>query len=186
MQQVRNRGGGSDLLIFNEGEIILKEGQASSIIYILMKGVLGIYKGENKVSEIKGQGVVFGEMSSILGKPRSVTVKTETPCEVMVYHGGVESIVRQFPSITKKILVVLAERLEAQTAQYSTLQSKNDFLQKELEVAKKEIEKADIKVLEKPKYETRERKEYLLEDSELLEPTGDIEYMVIPPKKKKW
>jgi len=186
MQKIHTPGSDNELFLYDEGETILREGQASSILYILMKGLLGIYKGDNKVSQIKGQGIVFGEMSSILGKPRTVTVKAEMPSEVMVYRGGVESIVRQFPSITKKILVVLAERLEAQTAQYSILQSKADFLQKQLEVAKEEISKLNVRVLDSPKRESGPIQDYQPMDSELLgPPEGGIEYMVIPPKKYK-
>jgi|GEM_PF-709900 len=180
MEKIKSPDSNSELYLYLEGETILKEGQGSSIIYILMRGVLGIYKGENKVNEVKGQGIVFGEMSSILGKPRTVTVKAEVNSEVMVYRGGIDGIIKLFPSITKKILVVLAERLEMQTSKYSALQSKCEYLGKQLAETKEKLEKAD-KPKEKPSF-----KDYVpLADDLLEETTTHIEYMAIPPKRKK-
>ena len=178
MEKIKSPDTTSELYLYHPGEIVLKEGQGSSIIYILRRGVLGIYKGENKVSEIKGMGVVFGEMSSILGKPRTVTVKAEKNSEIMIYRGGIEGIIKNFPSITKKILVVLAERLESQTAKYSTLQSKCEFILKQLAAAKSKLE------------EERRGKEAVIKDSgqiseDIFDDTSThIEYMAIPPSKK--
>ncbi len=180
MERVKSPETGAELYVYNSGETIIKEGQGSSIIYILKRGTLGVYKGDNKINEIKGSGVVFGEMSSILGKPRTVTLKAEVQSEVMVYRGGIEGIIRRFPSITKKILVVLAERLESQTVKYSALQSKCAFLNKQLKEAKEKIDAQ------------KQKEDELLTDtissisSDLLEDTGDsIEYIAIPPKKRK-
>jgi len=178
MEKVKSPDSSSELYIYHEGEVIVKEGQGSSIIYILKRGVLGIYKGENKVNEIKGQGIVFGEMSSILGKPRTVTVKAEVNSEIMVYRGGIDGIIKLFPSITKKILVVLAERLEMQTAKYSALQSKCEYLAKQLGEAKEKLSEAH-KAPERPA-----TKDYVPLADDLLEPSTHIEYMAIPPRRK--
>jgi CRP-like cAMP-binding protein len=123
----------SELYHYNQGEIILKEGESSSFIHILKRGKLGVYKGDVKVTELKGNGLIFGEMSSILGRPRTSTVKAEQECEVLIYRGGIEGIIRKFPSITQKILVLLAERLENLTEKFSTLQYQNACLQNELD-----------------------------------------------------
>ena len=192
MEKVKSQGPHSELYLYNEGEVVVKEGHGSSIIYILMRGALGVYKGENKVNEIRGNGVVFGEMSSILGKPRTVSIKAEEQCEIMIYRGGIHGIIRRFPSITQKILVILAERLEAQTSNYSGLQSKYEFIEKELMSTREELKKlqtqppqpsadrfaADVK--------TGDLKASAKIDSDIYEPLPtEIEYMAIPPKKRK-
>jgi len=192
VEKVKSQGPHSELYLYNEGEVVVKEGHGSSIIYILMRGTLGVYKGENKVNEIKGNGVIFGEMSSILGKPRSVSIKAEEQCEIMVYRGGIHGIIRRFPSITQKILVILAERLEAQTTNYSGLQSKCEFIEKELISTREELK---VLQTEKPQptpgrfaAEVKTEKQKVSDkiDSNIYEalPT-EIEYMAIPPKKRK-
>ena len=179
MEKIKSPNASSELYLYHPGEVVLTEGQGSSIIYILRRGVLGIYKGDNKVSEIKGQGVVFGEMSSILGKPRTVTVKAEQNSEIMVYRGGIDGIIRKFPSISKKILVVMAERLESQTAKYSTLQSKCEFIQKQLAAAKAKLE-VEIKGSKEEIKDFGPISDDIFEDI----PTH-IEYLAIPPKRKR-
>ncbi|MBC8205390.1 cyclic nucleotide-binding domain-containing protein [bacterium] len=156
-----------------KGETVLKEGNASSIIYILMRGVLGIYKQEQKVTEIEQQGVIFGEMSSILGKSRTSTVKAETECEVMVYRGGVHSIIKKFPSVTSKILFTLAERLYSLTTNYSALKAKMDYMQKELDEYRSKmgvLERKDDSVAHKDKIDD-DFDDILDEDPDLLLPS---------------
>ncbi|NQS97350.1 MAG: cyclic nucleotide-binding domain-containing protein [candidate division Zixibacteria bacterium] len=152
MQKVKTDKAHSELLHYSTGEIVLKEGQGSSVIYILRHGKLGVYKGDNKVAELSDDGLLFGEMSSILGKPRTCTIKAEVDSDVMLYRGGVHSIVKRFPSITEKILIVLAERLDDLNEKYSAMQSKCEFLARELDEAKTRInqltgEKEDDKVI---------------------------------------
>ena len=192
MEKVKSQGPHSELYLYNEGEVVVKEGHGSSIIYILMRGTLGVYKGDNKVNEIKGQGVVFGEMSSILGKPRTVSIKAESRCEIMIYRGGIDGIIRRFPSITQKIMVVLAERLEAQTSQYSNLQSKCDFIDNELLSTREELKKLQeqkpqpVSRLAGPNAPAAKSDAPSIIASDIYEPLPtDIEYMAIPPKKRK-
>jgi CRP-like cAMP-binding protein len=152
MQKVHSQEAGGDIYRYDEGEAVLKEGQGSSVIYILMKGRLGIYKGEVKITELAGSGIVFGEMSSILCKPRTTTVKAEMESECLVFPGGIHSIVRKFPSITLKILLTLAERLESMNAQFSALQAKYQSICKELKQLKEAPPPPPI--TEKPKPST--------------------------------
>ena len=125
---------------YSKGEIIVKEGDHSSIIYFLMDGILGVYKGEEKVAEISGKGLVFGEMSSILQQPRSTSVVAEIESDIMVYRGGIQSITKKFPHIAIKIMAMLAERLEDMNARYHDLQILYSAEQAKLRDALKEIE----------------------------------------------
>lgn len=139
MQKIQADGSHSELLRYHSGEIVMKEGQGSSVVYILRKGKLGVYKGDNKVAELSEDGLLFGEMSSILRKPRTCTIKAEVESDVMVYRGGVHSIIKKFPSITEKILVVLAGRLDELNAKYSAIQSKCEYLALQLKEAEERI-----------------------------------------------
>lgn len=141
MQKISSTQFPGDCYRYEPGEIILKEGQGSNFIYILISGVLGVLKGETQVSEITSRGTIFGEMSSILGKPRTCTVTALTDSQVAVYHGGIDGIMRKFPSITLKILKTLAERLVTLDDNYSEIIRRCDDLQNELEQTKEQLEK---------------------------------------------
>ena len=140
MEKIKSKGPSEEKYYCFKDEFVLTEGSSSSIIYILIKGKLGIYKNNVKVAEIKRKGVIFGEMSSILGKPRTTSVKAEIDCEVMIYRGGIHSITKKFPSVTIKILSMLAERLDDLNEHYSTLQTKMNLLQSELDEAKAKLQ----------------------------------------------
>ena len=142
MQKVRSKRFPDDCFRYGAGEIIIKEGQGSSVIYILSKGKLGVYKGAKKVSEITGEGTIFGEMSSILGKPRTCTVKAESESEVIVYRGGIDGIMVKFPSITKKVMRLLAERLHVIDSDYSQLKVNFEDLKEQLEKTSMQLERA--------------------------------------------
>ena len=139
MQKVRTSDSSHELLHYNTGETVLKEGHGSSVIYILKSGNLGVYKGEQKIAELSDPGMIFGEMSSILGKPRTCSIKAEADTEVVVYRGGIFSIIKKFPSVTEKIIILLADRLDSLNEKYSVLQSKYEFLAKELQKAKNQL-----------------------------------------------
>ncbi len=161
MQRARSTMFPGDCFRYDPGETILKEGQGSNFIYILTNGTLGVYKGETKVSDITGRGTVFGEMSSILGMPRTCTVKADTESEVVVYRGGIDGILKKFPSITQKILRTMAERLVNLDDGYSEIQQRFDSLQEELEKTKQQLEEA-----------TREKQE-LRQVADTLDRAGD-------------
>jgi len=139
----------STLYRYDKDEVILEEGEHSSFVHILVDGTLGIYKGKEKVNEIKGKGLVFGEMSSILSRPRTTSVIAESECEVMVYRGGLPGIIKRFPHVTEKIVAQLAERIEEMNRNYCKLQDEyqklkddNFFLAKELKVAERKLKQS--------------------------------------------
>ena len=57
-------------------------------------------------------------MSEILGGTRTAALKALTDCVVTVYTGGIDRIIRDFPSITKKLIQTLAERLRDTTDRF--------------------------------------------------------------------
>ena len=70
------------------------------------------------IAQIEGEGVFFGEMSEVLGRTRTATVKALSDCLVTVYAGGIDKIVREFPLIAKKLIETLAERLKDTTDKF--------------------------------------------------------------------
>ena len=67
-------------------------------------------------------GTVFGELSDILGKPRTCTIKARTPTIVTKYEvQDMEAIIKQHPDIALKIFKTLAGRLERTTQKLADL-----------------------------------------------------------------
>ena len=157
MQAAQTDKYATKLYRYSKGEVIVKEGDHSSIIYILMDGKLGVYKGEEKVADIVGKGLIFGEMSSILSQPRSTSVIAESESDIMVYRGGIQSITKKFPHIAIKIMAMLAERLQDMNSRYHDLQilysaehAKLRDTLKEIESLKAQHPAAPMKAAETP------------------------------------
>jgi len=101
--------------IFQKDEIINKEGDMSFDWYVLVKGRVGVYKGDMKMNEFSERGVIFGELSGLLARPRTATMKALEESEVMVVESSIDEVIRNHPDIANKILISLAERLAKTT-----------------------------------------------------------------------
>ena len=124
MEEIPSRKRLSALYRYDKGELILREGDLSQFVYILNRGTLAIFKGDAKINEISGKGLIFGEMSSILSRPRSSSVYAETECEVTVIRGGVHGIIKRFPHVAEKIMAQLAERIREMNEKYCRMKEK--------------------------------------------------------------
>ena len=105
----------SDLLHFEPGEIVIAEGATGEGFYVLKSGHLEVFKGNVLVAQYSKPETIFGEMSDILGKPRTCKVVTKTEAEILHVRQGIREIVRANPDLTIKLLYHLADRLEETT-----------------------------------------------------------------------
>lgn len=190
MERVKTDGFSRQLYRYHKGEVIVKEGDHSSIIYILMSGVLGVYKGGEKINEISGKGLVFGEMSSILDRQRTTSVIAEIESDVMVYRGGIQGLSRRFPSVVQKIMAQAAERLAEMNEKYTKLQIEYNALREELQETKMqlssilkrgEIERENIPKSEKDVGDADERKKRSSDKKRYM----DDGYILGFPSKRK-
>ena len=60
---------------FEPGEIVLEEGGQTGVMFVLIEGDVEVLKDEVCVATASQPGVVFGEMSALLGGPHSATVR---------------------------------------------------------------------------------------------------------------
>lgn len=98
-------------IIYKKGDIITKEGDLTFDWYVLFSGKVGVYRGEKLITEFHDRGMIFGEMSGILARPRTATMKALEDSEVMVVESSIDEVIRHHPEIAYKILINLAERL---------------------------------------------------------------------------
>src|SRR4029079_8938984 len=83
---------------FAAGAILLSEGETSGQLYILAEGSVEILRGDTQVAVVSEPGAVFGEMSVLLKRPHTATVRTTSPVGVFVFEDA-ESFLKSHPEI---------------------------------------------------------------------------------------
>jgi CRP/FNR family transcriptional regulator len=82
--KLEHLAGLAEVLTFEKEQRILEEGDASEHLFVLIKGVVGVfYSSEDGVDvlvKIFGAPAVFGEMELIFGQPRQEYVECFEPC----------------------------------------------------------------------------------------------------------
>lgn len=122
---------------YQPGALVFKEGDLSNELYILKTGTVAVIKRNQKIAEIKESGSYVGEMSALLGEPRSATLKAETFCQFYVIPGDrLFKLILDNPTIGMKLLGIVADRLRDTS---SALVRK----EKEVELHKRRFEKLE-------------------------------------------
>jgi PAS domain S-box-containing protein len=102
---------------FTPDEMVFKEGEYSSDLYILREGRVAVFKDSEKITEISEPGEIFGEMTAVMGGKRTATIKAlEQTTVLCVPKSDLSQLFLQVPDLFKDISWLLAERL-AETSQ---------------------------------------------------------------------
>lgn len=108
------------------GDIVVKEGDRSNEVFLLMSGSVVVLKGDQEIAVIEEPMSYFGEMAALVGEPRSATIRAKTDCKFVIIPGDkLESIIDVSPLVGKKMLRTLAARLAE--ANKSWIASKNQI-----------------------------------------------------------
>lgn len=110
--------------LVKKDEILAREGDNDNIIFILIKGTVGIFKGDVEITRFTDKGTIIGEMSMILNSPRTATIKAIEDSYVATIKGTLEQIVTGFPDVASNIITNLAERLMNTTEGYCNVSEK--------------------------------------------------------------
>ncbi|MBF0171502.1 MAG: type IV-A pilus assembly ATPase PilB, partial [Nitrospinae bacterium] len=101
-----------DELTFEDGDLIIKEGNTDKNFYQLIQGALVITKAGRIVGEISQPGEYFGEMSALLKQPRTASIKSKGKSVVKVFPGDkLKQTIENYPDIAFKIIESLINRL---------------------------------------------------------------------------
>jgi type IV pilus assembly protein PilB len=101
-----------DELTFDDGDLIIKEGNTDKNFYQLIQGSLIITKAGRIVGEISQPGEYFGEMSALLEQPRTASIKSKGKSVVKVFPGDkLRQTIENYPDIAFKIIESLIIRL---------------------------------------------------------------------------
>ena len=102
--------------VFKRGEVVVHKGDPGGSLFIIAEGqvrvVLPSDSGEEALLAVFDEGDFFGELSLIDGQPRSATVVTSAPTEMLVLHrDDFLNFLRTSPEVGIDMLRVLARRL---------------------------------------------------------------------------
>lgn len=95
---------------YDTGDILITEGPASGVLYILVEGAVEVLRGDVRVSLVDEPGAVFGEISALLGSAHSATVRAIEPSVVHRIEDA-ESFLQMRPEIVFHVARILARRL---------------------------------------------------------------------------
>jgi CRP/FNR family cyclic AMP-dependent transcriptional regulator len=99
---------------FAPGTVLLSEGETSGRLYILAEGSVEVLRGDTQVAVVDEAGSVFGEMSVLLNRPHTATVRAMSPVGVFVFDDA-ERFLKSNPEIAFLLGRLLAERLNSAT-----------------------------------------------------------------------
>ena len=96
------------------GTLLLHEGGRTGHLFVLIDGRIDVVKSDTVVASVSEQGAVFGEMSFLLDKPHTATVRAAS--DSVVYEiNDAASFLRQQPAVALLIARLLAQRLNVAT-----------------------------------------------------------------------
>jgi CRP/FNR family cyclic AMP-dependent transcriptional regulator len=105
---------------FAAGAVLLTEGETSGRLYVLSDGCVEVLRGGIQVAVVDEPGAMFGEMSVLLNRPHTATVRAMSPVGAFVFEDG-EGFLKSNPEIAFLLGRLLAERLNAATSYLADL-----------------------------------------------------------------
>ncbi len=96
---------------YEKGSVIFREADESSEMYGVLKGSVGIMKGDKEIAVI-GRGKYFGEMSFLLSQPRSATAVAREDTELIaISDRTIGTLMNEYPEFIIEMLREMATRL---------------------------------------------------------------------------
>lgn len=123
---------------FVQDAIILQEAQTNEKVFILLKGSVAVYAGDDFVLRLKRQGDLVGEMSVITKQPTTAKVIAEESVSLFSIHAGKINDYGQLElrsMLYKIFLDLLTEKLTMTTQRVKGFQATSE----ELQVKKQEL-----------------------------------------------
>lgn len=151
----------SHVLVFNKGDFIIRQGELSSAMFVLIKGKVAVTKNEVPQSELNKlePGDLFGEVPVLTGMPRLTNVVAKTKAVVFKLD---DAILKQLNPMTvnkfkDQILKILISRLEEMNSSMSGLKSEFERFYEAYETISQGIDNIistseDIRIIQKLSY----------------------------------
>ena len=112
------------------GDFLCLEGKDSRDLFILLEGNLEVFKGPQKLAEISKAGALVGEISFLLQRKRTATVKAKSSVRtIRIPQEKVHSFLETVPALAWHISQSLAQRLKDRSQALFALQQFSNHLQ---------------------------------------------------------
>jgi CRP/FNR family cyclic AMP-dependent transcriptional regulator len=102
------------------GAAILKEGSKTGRLFVLITGQLEVIRGDNVVAVLTEPGAVTGEMSLLLDRPHTATVRAAADSTIYEFEDAAAFLTAQ-PAVAILIARLLAQRLNVATTYLADL-----------------------------------------------------------------
>ena len=101
--------------VFSPGQLLITEGGPPGSLFILESGEVEVLRHDMVVATIAEPGAIIGEMSVLLDRPHSASVRAKTTVMAHVVENAAQAL-KKHPELTYKVAQILARRLGATTA----------------------------------------------------------------------
>jgi CRP/FNR family transcriptional regulator, cyclic AMP receptor protein len=96
---------------FVKGDTIFQKGDPADRMYIIAEGEVEISIGD-RVAEVLGAEMIFGEMALVTHEPRSGAARARTDCQLVeIPERRFLFLTQQTPNFALDVMRVIAERL---------------------------------------------------------------------------
>ena len=97
---------------FEAGDTVIAQGESCGKLYVLVSGAVEIVRDDVRLAKSSEPGVIFGEMSALLGAPASATVKALVPAVLSVIEKPRDFLITH-PEESLYVAELLAHRLDS-------------------------------------------------------------------------
>jgi CRP/FNR family transcriptional regulator, cyclic AMP receptor protein len=95
-------------------EVLIEQGEAQGCLYVLEDGAMTIERDGVAFAFVDTPGSVLGELSIVLSRPATATVRASTPCRLRVAEDA-HAFLTQRPGVALAVLRTVAARLDGLT-----------------------------------------------------------------------
>ena len=112
------------------GEILIEQDVRAPAVYVLIDGGMIIERDGSPFADISYPGAVFGEMSTVMGRPATATVRAKSASTLRVAADPHEFLAR--PGVAIAVLRITANRLDIMTQYLADVRSQFGHLDNHL------------------------------------------------------
>jgi CRP/FNR family transcriptional regulator, cyclic AMP receptor protein len=102
------------------GTVVIREGSKTGHLFVLVEGQFEVLRGDTVVAVLSEPGALTGEMSLLLDRPHTATVRTSAP-SIFYEVEAAASFLNNEPAVAVLIARLLAERLNVATTYLADL-----------------------------------------------------------------
>jgi CRP-like cAMP-binding protein len=120
MREILDYCGGASQREVPAGTVLIQQGGKTGRLFVLITGRLEVIRGDSVVAVLAEPGAVTGEMSLLLDRPHTATVRAAADSTIYEIDDAASFLDRQ-PAVARLIARLLAQRLNVATTYLSDL-----------------------------------------------------------------